>query len=78
MFDAQKLTLSGAEWDVLWCLFYNGPTWDGNIPSKAGRNDLVDRGLVVRGGDGFQALTTEGFEAALAAGMAMKKGTKPR
>ena len=73
-FEKFRKSLSGAEIDVLWCLFKNGPTWDGNIPSKTGRNDLIDRGLVYRD-DGWSILTVDGFHAAVAAGMDKKKGT---
>ena len=74
MFDAQQYELSGAEWEVVWCLFRNGATWDGNIPSKSGRNSLIDRDLAYRD-DGWTILTIAGFRAAIAAGMAEKKGT---
>ncbi len=66
--------LSGAEWDVLWCLFRNGATWDGNIPSKSGRDSLIERDLAYRD-DGWTILTIHGFHAAIAAQMDKKKGT---
>ena len=43
-FDEKKMALTGAMYDVLWCLFKNGATWDGNIPSKSGRDLLIDGG----------------------------------
>lgn len=65
--------LSGGEFDTLWCLFRNGPTWDGNIPSKAGRDDLYERGLIDRH-DGWQWLTREGVMLSLGLGFDRKKG----
>jgi hypothetical protein len=73
VFDANKMALSGAEWDVLWCLFRNGATWDGNIPSKVGRNSLINKDLAYRD-QGWTILTIHGFHAAIAAGMDKKKG----
>ena len=43
--------LSGGALDTLWCLFLNGPTWDGNIPSKAGRSELLQHGYAERRSD---------------------------
>jgi hypothetical protein len=40
--------LSGAAKDVLICLCKHGPTWDGDVPSKHGRDELVSKGLAVR------------------------------
>lgn len=74
-FDEKKLALTGAMYDVLWCLFKNGATWDGNIPSKAGRTDLIRMGLVYHD-QGWATLTIDGFHAAIAAGMDKKKGTR--
>lgn len=74
LFALHSRPLSGAEWDVLWCLFKNGATWDGNIPSKSGRDVLIERGLAYRD-DGWTVLTVDGFRAAMAAGMDKKKGT---
>jgi hypothetical protein len=37
--------LSSAATEVLMQLFVTGPTWDGNIISKAGRGELVELGL---------------------------------
>lgn len=64
--------LSGREYETLWCLFYHGPTWDGDIPSKCGRDDLVERNWAFRY-DGWQALTPEGLTAAIELGMDRKK-----
>jgi len=65
--------LTGAESEVLWCLFKHGPTWDGNIPSKTGRTDLVSKGLVAQA-EGWNWLTTEGVTLALARGLHLRKG----
>jgi hypothetical protein len=75
MFDEKKMTLTGAELDTLYCLFRNGATWDGNIPSKCGRDSLIDRGFAYRD-DGWTVMTIGGFHAAIAAGMDKKKGTR--
>lgn len=72
-FDVSGLT--GAEWDVMWCLFKQGATWDGGIPSKSGRDSLIDRGLVYRE-NGWAYLTIPGFQAAMMIGMDKKKGTR--
>lgn len=66
--------LDGSEWEVLWCLFKHGATWDGNIPSKAGRDRLINQELVYRE-NGWSILTIAGLRAAVAAGMDKKKGT---
>lgn len=64
--------LSGAEWETLWCLFKHGPTWDGNLPSKAGRTELVERGFADRG-HGWNWLTTDGVLLAVEIGMGGRK-----
>ena len=56
--------LDGAETEVLWCLFALGPTEDGNIPSKSGRDSLFDRDLIDRA-DGWQWLTRDGVMLSL-------------
>lgn len=59
--------LSGAEIDTLIALIEHGPLWDGDVPSKRGRDDLIDRGLAVRilvnGSDGYTAATYRGRDA---------------
>lgn len=59
--------LSGAEVDTLIALVENGPVWDGDLPSKSGRDGLIARGLAVRvvveGEDGWQAATYAGRDA---------------
>lgn len=64
--------LSGAAIDTLWCLFLHGPTWDGNLPSKAGRDELHDRDLIERY-EGWQWLTKAGVMAAMGRGFDRKK-----
>lgn len=51
--------------DTLIALIERGPVWDGGIPSKIGRDVLIERGLAVRiisngldgWGDGYTAAT---------------------
>ena len=69
--------LSGAAIDTLWCLFLHGPTWDGNVPSKQGRNELVDLKLAARC-SGYQFLTREGVRLALENKLDRKKETTER
>lgn len=45
--------------EVLLVLFLNGPTYDGDVPSKIGRDALFDHGLISRG-KGYQWLTDAG------------------
>lgn len=52
--------------EVLWQLWRNGPTWDGNIISKPDRDELFKLGLAERV-NGWSYLTTAGVETALAA-----------
>lgn len=50
--------------DSLLALIKNGPCWDGDVPSKSGRDELIERGyavrVVVKGEDGFTAATYKG------------------
>ena len=64
--------LTGAASDVLWQLFRNGPTWDGDLSSKTGRSDLVDLGYADRG-DGWNWLTTDGVLLSLELGHGPRK-----
>lgn len=64
--------ISGAERETLWCMFLRGPTWDGDLPSKSGRSDLIDKGYAERG-DGWNWLTTTGVLLALELGMGQRK-----
>jgi hypothetical protein len=70
MFNAEAM--SGAARDVMHGLFLNGPTWDGNLPSKTGRDWLVEKGYAARG-DGWNWLTTDGALLALELGYGLKK-----
>jgi len=56
------------ESDVLMQLFVQGPTWDGNLVSKSERDDLVAAGYAARW-NGWNYLTQEGLEAAVAGGL---------
>lgn len=60
------------EREVLRCLFFHGPTWDGNIPSKRARSDLFERHYVTRS-NGWNALTALGFERCVALGLGDQK-----
>lgn len=74
---ATPKALTGAEWEVMWCLFKHGPTWDGEVPSKAGRSDLFDRGLVQRA-DGWNWLTDDGVKIDVEIGMGERKDREAR
>ena len=63
--------------EVLWQLFRNGPTWDGNIVSKPDRDELIKLGLVARE-NGWAYLTRDGIEDALAAGFDARKDREAR
>lgn len=60
--DAQKL--SSAALDTLRALLERGPLGDGDVPSKSGRDELLEIGaaekIVVNGEDGYQAATYYG------------------
>ena len=58
--------LSGAAKDVMMQCFVRGPTWDGNVISKNGRGELVERGLA-RHGYGWCWLTDDGVRMAVEA-----------
>lgn len=49
-------------------LLCRGPIWDGNLPSKAARDNLVGHGLVFRR-EGYQSLTTTGVLVAIKLGL---------
>lgn len=57
----------GAEIDCLVALVESGPLCDGDVPSKRGRDDLIEKGLAVRvivaGQDGYTAATYGGRDA---------------
>lgn len=58
--------LGAGHFEVLRCCHNQGPVRDGDIPSKAHRDDLLECGaiakVVVRGEDGFNACTYRGRE----------------
>ena len=62
--SAETRELSGAEVETLIALVECGPLWDGDVPSKSGRDGLIQRGravrIVVKGADGYQAATYAG------------------
>lgn len=62
---ATRQLLDGASLDTLHALIKVGPIWDGDLPSKAGRNRLIELGLaakcVVKGQQGFQVATYRGW-----------------
>jgi hypothetical protein len=60
--------LSDAAKDVLRCLFFHGPTWDGDVPSKSGRDELVTAGYAERF-NGWQWLRYEGVTLAIDCGL---------
>lgn len=55
--------LSPSAIEMLHQLFKTGPTWDGNVISKAGRGELVKAGLAFHV-SGFASLTEEGVRLA--------------
>lgn len=59
--------LSGGALDTLIALVECGPLFDGDVPSKSGRSELLQLGLavqvVVKGEDGYQAATYAGAKA---------------
>jgi len=69
--------LSGAATDDMYCLFLLGPTEDGNLPSKSGRDDLFDAGLVDRM-DGWNWLTRDGVALAIGMGLDREKERRQR
>jgi hypothetical protein len=61
------LEANGGALDTLIGLVERGPLADGDVPSKAGRNCLIEWGLavrtVVKGEEGYQAATMDGVQA---------------
>lgn len=64
----QGIDLTPDEKECLGQLFFRGPTWDGDLVSKAGRTGLVHRGYAERC-NGWQQLTSAGFQLAVRAGL---------
>jgi hypothetical protein len=63
-----SVKLTGSAIESMRCLFLHGPTWDGNIPSKSGRDELFDLKLAGRI-NGWSWLTADGMRLALNNGM---------
>lgn len=62
------MALSSSAAETLRCLFFHGPTWDGNVPSKSGRDELVNMGLA-QCGKGWQWLTRAGIDVCFGNGI---------
>lgn len=60
----QAEVLSGAAVEMLGQLYVNGPTWDGNVASKSGRDALCRAGLAWHE-HGYASLTPEGVHVAI-------------
>ena len=58
-------------------LFLSGPTWDGNIVSKAGRGELFHRGYASRE-NGWSFITPAGMTVALALRFDVEKERRAR
>ena len=58
--------------EVLWQLFKNGPTWDGDIVSKQSRDWLIENDFAART-NGYTFLTHDGVVAAIAIGCDKRK-----
>lgn len=61
-------SLDGRALEVARCLFFHGPTRDGDVPSKEGRNSLIAAGYAfhVRG---YSSLTENGVRLCEATGL---------
>jgi hypothetical protein len=69
--------LTAAASEVLSCLFLIGPTQDGDVPCKCGRDDLYKAGLIDRA-DGWQWLTRDGVMLGLGMGLDREKERRQR
>ena len=58
--------------ELLWCT-----TWDGDLPSKAARNKLVQMGLAQHIGNGYNGLTHQGVYVAELIKMEHGDGSPP-
>jgi hypothetical protein len=60
-------TMAADERDVIESAFKSGPLWDGDVPSKLGRDKLLRDGfiskVVMKGEEGYNALTYKGSSA---------------
>jgi hypothetical protein len=87
-------SLDGGERETLRCLILKGPVWDGDVPSKAGRDGLLRKGLaskaIVRREQGYQVANYRGWQVyrtahpeefespSVVASMAIESARKPR
>ena len=59
-------SLSSGERDTLRAAYILGPLWDGDVPSKAARDNLLENGIIekviVKGEGGFNACTYKGAD----------------
>ncbi|MGY5392002.1 hypothetical protein [Acinetobacter sp. NigerLNRRAM0016] len=59
--------MSSGEQDTIMAAFKHGPLYDGDVPSKSGRDLLLKDGfiskVIVKGDDGFNACTHKGGRA---------------
>jgi len=72
-----SVSLVSNEIEVLEQLFMFGPTWDGNIVSKSGRDRLFDLKLAARV-EGYSFLTPAGIRLALSNRVDRKKEVRQR
>ena len=56
--------MSAGARDVMQCLFFHGATWDGDLPSKVGRGEIIHLGYAEQW-NGWQWLTRKGIEFAI-------------
>jgi hypothetical protein len=60
-------SLDGSAVSTLDALYTEGPLFDGDIPSKSGRDSLVENGyaaiVIVKGLEGYNACTQKGYWA---------------
>jgi len=74
---ADLRTMPSSVNESLWQMFKDGPTWDGNLVSKAARTWLVENGLAFRA-KGYNALTEKGLEMGVSLGMCERKDRVPQ
>ena len=69
--------LNAGDRDTLQAAYKLGPLWDGDVPSKAARDNLLSNGVIekviVKGESGFNACTYKGAEVYRLM-IAMRKG----
>jgi len=62
--DARIWGLTAGARETMRCLFLHGPTWDGNLPSEQGRDELILAGYARRWAH-WNWLTDEGIACAI-------------